>query len=102
MKTEVYLGIAIRIIVLFTIGALATFIPEHLRDFFGDSKFTPYTVGGSSYSFLKEETGSIDTQWYWGVRHYWYFNMMLLLFILSIINIVVSIVNLVNKHYKFE
>ena len=36
MKTNVYIGVAIRIIVLFVVAMLATFLPEYLEGFFGD------------------------------------------------------------------
>lgn len=37
MKTKVFLAIGIRIVILFAVGMAATFIPEQLRDFFGDT-----------------------------------------------------------------
>jgi len=44
MKTHVYFGIAFRLILLFTTGAVMTFLPDYLRDFFGDTKFIPYST----------------------------------------------------------
>lgn len=99
MKTNVYLGIAIRIIVLFVVGMISTFIPNQLRDFFGDTPFKTITVDSSIYSYSINNDGSIDQNWIWGARHYWYFNMMLLLFLLSLLNVIVSIRNLVLKNY---
>lgn len=86
MKTKVFLGIAIRIIVLFGIGMMGTFIPENLRDFFGD---TP----------CHEGCYGPDENWIWGARHYWYFWGMFILFILALVNVVVGVVNLINKNY---
>lgn len=92
MKTQVYFGIAIRIIILFTVGAFMTFLPEILRDFFGD---TPHVCekGYCPHGF------GIDVGFKWGTRHYWYFWMMVLLFLLSLANVIVGIIRLVNKHY---
>lgn len=89
MKTNVYLGIAWRIIALFSVAILGTFIPDSIevREFFGDTYFGSCSRGG------------FDPCWKWGVRHYWYFWMMVLLFILSLINVIMGIVNLVNKNY---
>lgn len=88
MKNQVYFGIAIRIIILFCIGMFATFLPEHLRDFFGDHRLSNSFDGGT------------DVTWSWGKRHYWYYWMMVFLFILSLINFVLQIVRLINKHYS--
>lgn len=95
MKTNVYLGIAIRIIALFTVGSLMTFLPELLRDFFGDK---PALVRYTDWGDLRGD-GSIDQTYIWGSRHYWYFWMMILLFILSVINVIISIRNILIKHY---
>lgn len=84
MKKQVYIGIAARIIVFFVVGMLATYIPDHLRGFFGDTR---------------PGNGAIDPEWTWGIRHYWYFWMMFTLFILSVVDLVVSIIALINKHY---
>lgn len=93
MKTQVYFGIAIRIIILFTIGSLMTFVPDHLRAFFGDTVHVCDT-GWHSHGFF-----GIDKSYEWGARHYWYFWMMVLLFLLSLVNVIVGIIKLVNKHY---
>ncbi len=87
MKNQVYFGIAIRIIVLFSLSMLFTYISEHLRDFFGDIH-------------QRDRSGCIaDENWIWGSRHYWFFWMMFLLFILSAINFVLATISLVEKHY---
>ena len=83
MKTKVYLGIGIRIIVLFSIGMFWSYITEHLTDFFGDKIIsTPY---GEKVEL--------------GVRHYWYSVMMALLFCLSLLNVAMQCVKLVNDNY---
>ena len=91
MKTNVFLHIAIRIIILFTIGMFMTFVPELLRDFFGD---TPHVC---TRKFCNEQ---FDIDWNWGKRHYWYNTMMMLLFMLGLVNVVVSIIKILNKNYK--
>ncbi len=83
MKTNVYLGIGIRIIVLFSVGMFWSYIPEHLTEFFGDKTVT--TLYGK--------------RTVWGTRHYWYFVMMVLLFSLSLLNVVVQCVKLVRNNY---
>ena len=88
MNTRLYFEIAIRIIVIFAIGMIGTYIPDYLRDFFGDTPIRRHT-------FL-----NIDREWTWGVRHYWYAWMMFFLFVLSVINAGMSIYNLIKKYYK--
>ena len=83
MKTTVFLGIGLRIIILFTIGMFMTYLPENLTEFFGDKMVT--NTWGKSLE--------------WGVRHYWYAIMMGLLFTLSLVNVVLSVIQLVNKNY---
>lgn len=85
MKTQVYFGIVLGIIILFAVGMAGTYIPDHLRGFFGDQP------SDREYGF--------DASYSWGIRHYWYFWMMIFLFLLSVVNVVVSIINLIKKHY---
>lgn len=90
MKTKVFLAIAIRIIILISIGMMFTFIPDHLRDFFGD---VPSDCVGCI---------GPDRDWDWGPRHYWYFWGLFLLFDLSCINAVMSVINIINKNYDIK
>jgi len=83
MKTNVFLGIGLRIVILFTVGMFMTYLPEHLTEFFGDKMVT------KSYGDVLE----------WGARHYWYNTMIILLFLLALVNVIFSIINLVNKNY---
>jgi hypothetical protein len=76
MKTQVFFGIALRIVLMFSIVMGFTYIPEIIPA-----------------SFFNDHDGS------WGIRHYWYNIMMAVLFILSLIDAIVFIVNLVRKHY---
>ena len=84
MKTNVFLGIGLRIVILFTIGMFMTYVPEHLTGFFGDKMVT------NSYGKYLE----------WGNRHYWYAVMMFLLFVLALVNVILSVIGLINKNYK--
>lgn len=87
MKHQVYFGIALRIVALFVIGMLMTFVTPELREFFGDV----YCESCGAFN--------IDSEYEWGARHYWYAWMMFFLFILSLINVIISIRNLILKHY---
>lgn len=87
MKNKVYLGIAIRIVILFSLAMFSTYVSENLRGFFGDVKLSiPSTLG-------------MDKNWDWGSRHYWYFYMMICLFLLSVANLVVYVVTVIKKEY---
>jgi len=78
MKNQVYFGIMLRIIFLFAVGMAGTYIPENLREFFGDVALKEYYNIG------------VDPAYSWGARHYWYFNMMIILFLFSGVNVVIS------------
>jgi hypothetical protein len=88
MKPQLYFGIAFRIVLLFGLGMLWTFINPALRDFFGDTRVPIQTQG-----FFRDG-------WEWGARHYWYFWMMFMLFILSFVNSIMGIIKLFDKHYS--
>ena len=87
MKNEVYFGIALRIVVIFVVGMMWTYVPGELRDFFGDQ-------------LSSERTGfGVDRGYKWGARHYWYAWMMFLLFVLSVISAVMQCAKLIGKHH---
>lgn len=87
MKRKVFYTIAIRILILGIIGSLMSFIPEHLRGYFGDVQLPqPKSFG-------------IDSGWDWGVRHYWYFWTMTILFILTIVDLFVTAISVITKEY---
>lgn len=88
MKTNVFMAIAIRVIILFAIAIVATFIPEQLREFFGDVSMNTES--------------SIDPNWAWGARHYWYAWMCVFLFILAMVNVIIGMVNVVKKNYDTD
>lgn len=98
MKTKVYLGIAIRLIVLFGAAMAITFVTPLMHEFFGD------TLHEHTKHCLETYSGCVnsnepDPLWDWGSRHYWYWWLMLLLFILSLANFVISIINVIKKNY---
>lgn len=81
MKTNVFLGLGIRIIILFGMGFFMTYANEEMTVFFKDTH---------------DRFGHV----LWSARHMWYFWGMFCLFILSAVNAVISAINLVNKNYK--
>ena len=87
MKNEVYFGIALRIVVIFIVAMLWTYIPDQLRDFFGDKLSTERNGFG------------FDRDYKWGSRHYWYAWTMFLLFILSVISAIMQCAKLIKKHH---
>lgn len=102
MPIKLYLTIVFRIVVIFSIAILSTFIPEYLRDFFGD-KIAPlgrhWNYDDMKWIPTVPEDGIIDTTYTWGARHYWYFWMMFLLFIVSIVDSIITINKLISKYY---
>lgn len=92
MKLSKTQKISIRIILLFTIAMLMTFIPENFRDFFGDWKCQ------GSGKYLKEswvysgcnygESGTHEAEFHWGYRHWLFFTMGLTLFVIQVIDII--------------
>ena len=90
MKHNVFFGIAIRIIILFSIFLFGSFIPENLREFFGDTINITTKYGTPT-----------DEYWHWGTRHYWYAIMVICLFLLSIANLIIYIIHILRKNYDF-
>lgn len=66
------------IICLFTFAMFATFFSEYLQTsgFFGDTMRSAL-----------DSVSNIDDAHSWGARHYWYFWMCILLFLISLIRI---------------
>lgn len=85
-KFTIYLGLYI--VALFSIGIVFTFINDALQNsgFFGDVLFKPYE---SRWEGWITKCGIMDVKYEWGARHYWYFWMCILLFILSVIRIII-------------
>lgn len=84
MKTNVFLGIALRIIILFITGMAVTYVNPYLSKFLGDY-------------YIKDYLDNWKLEW--SNLHYWYQAMMIALFLLSLINVVASIVRLVKRNY---
>lgn len=96
MKAKVFLGITIRVIVLFGAAMLFTFIPELLRDFLGD---TPHLCESYKVCNHGYNRSTVDWEWHWGTRHYWYVVMCVFLFFISLANLVWSVINIIQKNY---
>lgn len=88
MKHNVYFGIALRIIMLFSVGMIMSFITPHLHGPLGD---TPQQYCSRDL---------FDEEWNWSAAHYWFYWMCFFIFILSIINCIVWIIKIVNDNYK--
>lgn len=78
-RMKFIMWLAVQIIILFTIGMFFTYLSQLLQStgFFGD--ISGIGIGHSEFN--------VDTDHVWGVRHYWFYWMSLLLFILSIVRI---------------
>lgn len=87
MKRELYFTIAFRIMLLMSFGFLMTFITPQLRTLFED------------VLLAKPQVMGVDCNYEWGIRHYWYFYAMVLLFILSLIDSIMVIAKAIKKHY---
>jgi hypothetical protein len=96
MNTKQFIKIAFRIIIVFVSAMLFTFIPEHLREFFGD---VPHDCALDSTCIRHEQhwNHGIDTFYEWGTRHYWFYWMAIVLFILSLAFNVIRIMEIIAK-----
>lgn len=75
---------------LFVAGMLMTFVNDWIQasGFFGDTKFIPHPSAWNK-DYIITEDGAIDTEYVWGARHYWYFWLCFILFMLSLVRIAV-------------
>ena len=92
--------ISLRVIALFTVAMLVSFIPEYLPDFFGD-----WVCKGREYvAPIKEGfTGSYigcdytydqhNPTTHWGYRHWLFFGMGLVLFLIQMVDIIIFTAN---------
>lgn len=90
--------ISLRVIALFVIAILVSFIPDYSHEFFGDwlcegskfGKFMPET--GASYSHYErigcDVGGKHNSTWHWGYRHWLFFAMGAVLFIIQSFDII--------------
>lgn len=72
--------ISLRVIALFVIAMLVSFIPELIPDFFGDWNCNGCTYGGDYRNHMP--------QTHWGYRHWLFFTMGVSLFIIQIVDII--------------
>jgi hypothetical protein len=100
MNNKTYFGIALRVIILFTVAMLLSDVPDHFRDFFDDVKHvhsvSDYETKWGTHCDVANSV--IDRDWVWGAKHHWYFWMMVILFLLSVVNVILSIVKLIDKY----
>jgi hypothetical protein len=69
MKNKLYFGVSIRIILLFSIGFMGTFVPEYFDEFFKDV----LVVGEKSCATCAVEPPHYE----WSARYMWWFYMCL-------------------------
>ena len=69
-------NLSLRVMSIFAVAIVLSFLPNYLHDFFGDIKYgTP-----NSYSM-------IDNDYEWGFRHILYHIMCIILFIIQVVRI---------------
>lgn len=82
--------LSIRVIMMFSIAILISFIPENFREFFGDLKCVGsggYVPGTYHYQYCNEGVGGMHSStWHWGYRHFLFFIMGAVLFIIQAID----------------
>lgn len=95
MKTT---QISLRIILIFSVIIFASLIPDYFHDFFGDWKcegrvFHEQTRDNwSYYSGCNYTAMQHIAQWHWGYRHWMFFAMGIILFIVQVVSLVKSLV----------
>jgi hypothetical protein len=107
MKPKLFFSIALQLIVLFSFPMAATFIPEHMREFFGDKKYPtqPADWKPQSENAKWEDPGHrdvVDREWDWGARHQWFAAGMVMLFLLSVANVVLTTIRMILKEYNLK
>lgn len=75
---DYWMRLSLRVILLFATAMLVSFSPPYLRDFFQDS--------------VSEHKWGFDNGYDWGFRHYLYFWMCVILFLIQAIRIFTWIV----------
>jgi hypothetical protein len=90
MKLKKNQIISLKVILLFSIAILSTFVADYLRLFLGDWKCEG--SGNSIVGTWRHEkcnyTDFHDASWHWGYRHWLYLGMCLSLFVIQVIEIV--------------
>lgn len=86
-STKFFSLLSLQVIVIFMTVIFVSFIPDHLHDFFGD-----WFCGGKSLTVqLCFNNGFHSPQWHWGYRHWIWFIMGFILFVLQCIRVVLFI-----------
>lgn len=91
--------VSLRVIALFSVAILSTFIGDYGRSFFGDwycdgsgerilIKATQTTYEHYDYAGCQYIDGHHSAQWHWGYRHWLYATMCLTLFIIQVVEII--------------
>jgi hypothetical protein len=88
LRLSYYTRLSLHIIIVFTTAILVTFIPDYLHGFFGDT----YCKYGYNYEpqnlcILKSQFSHHPDSWHWGIRHWIYSLMTIVLFIIQLIKI---------------
>lgn len=99
MKLDKFQQLSVRVVLLFTVAIFSTFIPDYFHSFFGDElckgQYFDY-ASNHSIGCLKGDWGLHDPTWHWGYRHWLYFFMCIILFIIN----VGSIIDVLQKEKK--
>ena len=88
IKLDYYTRLSLHIMAVFTTAILISFIPDYLHDFFGDTycKYGNAITGDNQCSVKMEYYHSADT-WHWGLRHWLYCAMTILVFCIQMAKI---------------
>lgn len=77
---------SLRIIALFTVAILVSFIPENFPDFFGDWSCGKIISEYGTHSYFPAPHNVPDL--HWGYRHYLFFIMGMVLFCVQVVDII--------------
>ncbi len=91
MKLSKFNYLTLNIIILFSVAIASTFIGDNFHSFFGDTLCQGRyydSIKHSTYGCLENQIGEHNPTWHWGYRHWLYFTMCLILFVLNSIRIV--------------
>lgn len=75
IKNDYWLKLSCRVVALFLTAMLVSYAPPYLRGFFDDVPYECDKYGNYSFDF-------IDDKWDWGFRHYLYWLMCVVLFLI--------------------
>ena len=75
---------SIRVVLIFVMAIFVSFIPEQIPDFFGDWACKGCNYGEAGFERIHAP------QIHWGYRHWLFFSMGLVLFIMQVVDIIVE------------